>query len=520
MNLDSRKTCQNCGSPLVALLRNRFKVQRVLGQGGFGRTYLAEDRDNLNALCVVKQLVPSTQSTWAMEKATQLFAQEAQQLQNLGPDYPQIPTLIAYFQEGGFLYLVQQFINGKNLSQELQEQDVFSEYKIRLLLQEILPVLQFIHSRGVIHRDIKPDNIIRCDDTGNLVLIDFGVSRSLQANMMARSGTIVGSFGYAPPEQIHEGIAYPASDLFSLGVTCFYLLTNQFPGDLLADENYNWINHWQDWVKIRLSPELILILNKLLQIDYRQRYQSATDISLPLVENTKQSIPFTQATSFKQSKTHTPTLAKKKQSPITITIPWSQVITVLGSYILAGFFYGFNIWMMTGILIWSVAVAERVTRNPHKIWSEFERELVFLICIFTLMMIGLSAKNWASYLAIPVTITTVSTVLVAGTFLTFVMLVLAKNWDYLTIATATIIVLSIVITVVILKTNVELLAAIIAGIVIFVVGLPIGLVAASSYFATTLLKSLHRFRSFMFALSFSWAGLYFGWLIYQILLSR
>jgi serine/threonine protein kinase len=183
---------------LVPLLRNRFKVLGVLGQGGFGRTYLAQDLDNLQMRCVVKQLVHPSTNPRTIEKVTQLFGQEARQLQSLGPEHPQIPTLIAYFQEEDYLYLVQQFIKGPTLSQELEKHGPFPEPKIRTLLRELLPVLAFIHGKGIIHRDIKPDNIIRCEETGRLVLIDFGICQSLQLGFKGQATTIVGSFGYAP----------------------------------------------------------------------------------------------------------------------------------------------------------------------------------------------------------------------------------------------------------------------------------------------------------------------------------
>lgn len=180
-NHDGSKFCQSCDTPLVPLLRNRFRIIRVLSdEGGFGRTYLAEDTDKLNDSCVVKQLAPKFQGTWAQKKAMELFSQEAKRLQELG-GHPQIPTLLAYFEQDNCLYLVQQFIDGNNLLQELRLRKHYKDSDIQSLLLDLLPILKFIHSRGVIHRDIKPENIIRRKRDGRLILIDFGSAKQLTA---------------------------------------------------------------------------------------------------------------------------------------------------------------------------------------------------------------------------------------------------------------------------------------------------------------------------------------------------
>ncbi|MFM8008481.1 MAG: protein kinase domain-containing protein, partial [Dolichospermum sp.] len=175
-NPDDHQVCQSCQTPLVALLRNRFRVLRLLSnEGGFGRTYIAEDIDKLNELCVIKQLAPKFQDTWLHKKAIQLFSDEAQRLQQLG-EHPQIPTLIAYFQQNNCLYLVQQFIDGQNLLDELKSRKVYKDWEIESILLDLLPVIKFVHQNGVIHRDIKPENIIRRQSDRRLTLIDFGSS--------------------------------------------------------------------------------------------------------------------------------------------------------------------------------------------------------------------------------------------------------------------------------------------------------------------------------------------------------
>jgi serine/threonine protein kinase len=236
-NADGIERCLSCDTPLalssayrklVPLLRGHYRIIAPLGGGGFGRTYLAEDVHKFHEQCVVKQLAPQLQGSKALQKATELFAQEAKRLQELGK-YPQIPTLFAYFQEGKYLFLVQELIAGEDLSQELQSQGVWDESKIRDFLSDFLPILQTVHEYKVIHRDIKPSNLMRRRSDGKLVLIDFGVSKQIEALAIGEAGTMIGTRGYAPIEQMDRGEAFPASDLYSLGATCFYLLTNISP---------------------------------------------------------------------------------------------------------------------------------------------------------------------------------------------------------------------------------------------------------------------------------------------------
>ncbi|MBD2770571.1 serine/threonine-protein kinase [Iningainema tapete] len=305
LNSDGGNFCQSCGIQLIPLLRNRYRITKPLGSGGFGRTFLAEDEDKLKEDCVVKQLAPQVQGTSALQKATQLFQEEARRLQQLG-EHPQIPHLYAYFSHDNYLYLVQQFIQGQTLRQELKQQGNFSEEKIWELLNQLLPVLKFIHSHQVIHRDIKPENIIRrspqssTQGTGtNLVLIDFGVAKHLTVTSAEHTGTVIGSYGYAPVEQMKSGCAYPASDLFSLGVTCFYLLTGINPFHLYVDQGYNWVTHWRQYVN-SISAQLEQVLDKLLQKDIEHRYQSADEVlrdlhELPQLVQNLQDTPIIQS---------------------------------------------------------------------------------------------------------------------------------------------------------------------------------------------------------------------------------
>jgi serine/threonine protein kinase len=277
-NPDGNNLCHSCGTPLIPLLRSRYRVtKRLSDEGGFGITYLAEDIDKLNEYCVVKQLAPKVQEPWAVNKAIQLFKEEAKRLQQLG-EHSQIPTLLAYFEQDHYMYLVQQFIEGQNLSKELQQRGTYSESEIHKLLLDLLPVLQFIHKRGVIHRDIKPQNIMRCQSDGKLVLIDFGASKQLTATVHTKIGTNIGSHGYCPLEQMQDGEAYPASDLFSLGATCFHLLTGVRPFQLWTEHGYSWVTSWRQYLKSPIRSDLGEILDKLLKKNFNERYQSADQV--------------------------------------------------------------------------------------------------------------------------------------------------------------------------------------------------------------------------------------------------
>jgi serine/threonine protein kinase len=272
---DRAQFCQSCGQAI--LLKQRYRPIRTLGQGGFGRTFIGADLDlPKSPRCVIKQLFFQTTSAALQEKAIALFEQEALQLSQLG-SHPQIPTLAAYFKERGQLYLVQEWINGQSLNPSVWSQHPNLEARIWQLLRDLLPVLQFIHDRNVIHRDIKPDNILQRRADGKFILIDFGIARTLTETAMLGGATVIGTPGFMAPEQM-RGKVLPASDLYSLGVTCLNLITGLHPDELFDVVNERW--QWRDRLPSgqSLSPALIRILNQLVAPSLRQRVQSATAI--------------------------------------------------------------------------------------------------------------------------------------------------------------------------------------------------------------------------------------------------
>ncbi len=294
-NPGDAELCQSCGSKL--LLTNeqspsasRYRTIKAIAQGGFGRTFLAVDetKPQTFAQCVIKQSFP--QNT-AAEKAAQLFHQEAAQLETLGK-HPQIPELIAHFEQEGRQYLVQEFIDGKNLAQELEQKGAFTETQIRQILSDLLPVLHFVHKSKVIHRDIKPENIIRrrlspaplpalensyqpSPFQKDIVLVDFGAAKKVTATGLPQTGTMIGSAAYTAPEQL-MGKAVFASDIYSLGITCIHLLTHIPPFDLFDSAEDSWA--WRNYLKSAVSDDFGRILDTMLQSATNRRYSSASAV--------------------------------------------------------------------------------------------------------------------------------------------------------------------------------------------------------------------------------------------------
>jgi WD40 repeat protein len=271
-NQPQATACQSCGTPL--LLKNRYRAMKLLGQGNFGRTFLVVDQTQTHKpRRVAKQFLPREYGTGTPEKAAQLFQQEAALLAQLG-GHPQIPNLLDYLEQDGCSYVVQDYIEGVNLAQELKFEGRLPEPRLRKLLQELLPVLDFMHQRHVIHRDIKPDNII-ARPSAPLALVDFGAAKVVTGTSLARTGTLIGSASYAAPEQA-AGKASFASDLYSLGVTCLHLFTGVSPFDLYDLNEDSWV--WQDYATQPISTELAAILNRMVTPALKHRYATAAEV--------------------------------------------------------------------------------------------------------------------------------------------------------------------------------------------------------------------------------------------------
>ncbi len=282
-----QKFCTTCGMPLI--LDGRYLPVRLLGQGGFGAAFLARDRRTpAMRTCVVKQFQPAGDlSPQQLAIAQTLFDREAEVLDRLGNKHPQIPDLLAFFplessskipgKKDQFFYLVQEFIDGQNLEEELQAKGKFSEEQVREVFVEILKILSFVHENETIHRDIKPSNIMRSQTNGRLYLLDFGaVKQVAQSPSITGSGRSTGiySMGFAPPEQMAGRTVFPATDLYALAVTCIMLLTAKEPQELFDAYSNKWNWRSQGTVSDRLAD----ILDRLLISTPSQRFQSAQEV--------------------------------------------------------------------------------------------------------------------------------------------------------------------------------------------------------------------------------------------------
>lgn len=255
------------------ILGGRYQIIRQLGSGGFGHTFLAIDQHLPgHPYCVVKQLKPKIQRSDTLRAAKQLFEAEARVLHQLG-HHDQIPRLTAHFQEDQETYLVQEYIEGIALNQAWKGCLPLPEAEVRSFLQELLDILVFIHHHRVVHRDLKPSNLIRRTIDRKLVLIDFGAVWQLDQESTADPLMIVGSSGYAPPEQL-LGVSSFSSDLYAVGMMGIQAITGSSPKHLQRDPQTHEL-YWRDQAEI--SPEFAEVLDRLVRYDHQQRYQSAVE---------------------------------------------------------------------------------------------------------------------------------------------------------------------------------------------------------------------------------------------------
>ena len=262
---------------IPAVLNNRYRIIRTLGKGGFGKTFLAEDTHlPSQRICVIKQLKPVVEKPHVYQLMQERFAREAAILEELGEENNQIPKLYAYFVENEQFYLVQELIDGLTLSQKLRQEGFFSEDLVQNILIDILYVLDYIHSKGIIHRDIKPGNIIYREKDSKAVLIDFGIAKEIINPTIELGGEftntiVIGTPGFMPPEQA-VGKPIFASDIYSLGMTAIALLTGVSP-DNLQNNPQTGETIWES--RRDVSSFLKNILNRATKINAGDRFPSA-----------------------------------------------------------------------------------------------------------------------------------------------------------------------------------------------------------------------------------------------------
>ncbi|MDM9381847.1 protein kinase [Chlorogloeopsis sp. ULAP01] len=360
----------------ITQLNNRYQVIQVLGAGGFSETFLAEDTYMPSRRrCVIKQLKPVTNDPQTYKMIQQRFEREAATLEYLGESSDQIPKLYAYFSENGQFYLVQEWIQGQTLTNIVEAQGPLSENKVREILLSLLSVLDYVHSKGIIHRDIKPDNIILCNPPasstspaqggvrgGKPVLIDFGAVKETIRSIVTSPGhltqsLVIGTPGYMPSEQAVGRPVY-ATDIYSLGLTGIYLLTGKPPHELQTNLQTGEIL-WQHLAP-GVSTQLAIVLNQAIKPQASDRYSTASKMlhalqslgsmpSAPSYQSTQSTVALSPVAAQTQP---LPSSQKSAFIPASTTDKnWQKPALIFGGLVIGG-------------LIGGIAIAN-ITRQPQ-----------------------------------------------------------------------------------------------------------------------------------------------------------
>ena len=285
-------------SQIERMLLQRYQVIEELGSGAFGHTYIAIDTARPSQpRVVVKHLCPLNDNPESLRIAQRLFTTEAEILERLGENN-QIPCLYAYFEEDGEFYLVQELIEGHNLTQEFQLGQRWSEAKTVDFLQELLSILSVVHQENIIHRDLKPANIMRRHQDGKLVLIDFGaVSEVMSVDENGQTSIIIGAPFYMPPEQA-TGRPGKYSDIYAVGMMGIRALTGLPSRDLPHDSEQ--LQQMWDELNVEVSSQLKYVLGKMISYQYQQRYSNAAEALEALIPTTQIARPTRSTPTKKQ----------------------------------------------------------------------------------------------------------------------------------------------------------------------------------------------------------------------------
>lgn len=348
------------------LLNNRYRVLQTLGSGGFGHTSLAEDTYLPSGRrCVIKQLKPVTHNPQTYELVKERFQREAAVLEELGEGNPQIPRLYAYFSEAGQFYLIQEWIEGDTLTQKVDKSGTLSEQEVKQILISLLPVLDYIHSRRMVHRDIKPDNVIVRQRDGLPVLIDFGAVKEAMHTQVNVPGNlpqsmVIGTPGFMPAEQAAGRPTY-ASDLYSLGLTAVFLLTGKMPQDLQTDDRTGEFL-WRQYAP-NINPNLGMVIDRAIRFNARDRFTTAKEMLDALSANPLSGMD-TVAVSpggLPQAKNHPTPAIPTPTPPPTVIVgknPDKQGGTGNKPLIIGAFLAG-------GLLVAGVAIGVGLKRSPE-----------------------------------------------------------------------------------------------------------------------------------------------------------
>ncbi|WP_341524966.1 protein kinase [Nostoc sp. UHCC 0302] len=330
----------------ITLLNNRYQVIQVIGAGGFGETFLAEDTHMPSRRrCVIKQLKPVTSNDpKTYQIIQQRFEREAATLEYLGESSDQIPKLYAYFSENGQFYLVQEWIHGQTLTKIVETKGYESETVVKQILLDLLPVLNYVHSKGIIHRDIKPDNIVLRSVDGKPVLIDFGAVKETIRSVVNSPGyptqsLVIGTPGYMPSEQAVGRPVY-ATDIYSLGLTAIYLLTGKNPQELQTHLQSGEIL-WQDYAP-NVSSEFATVLNQAIKPHAGDRYSTASKMLYALQSASQiRPQPTTTANTVALSRPvasnlRTQTFLQNTPTAATTGRNWQKPAVIVGSLLVGG----------------------------------------------------------------------------------------------------------------------------------------------------------------------------------------
>jgi serine/threonine-protein kinase len=324
----------------LVLLNNRYQIVSTLARGGFGETYIAIDTNMPSQRrCVIKKLQPAIQNEGMPEWLKERFQKEASVLEELGEQNRQIPRLYGYFAQNNDFYLVQEWIEGVTLTQKQQQEGNLSSSAVRTILVNLLPVLDFIHSRRIIHRDVKPDNIILRNSDNLPILIDFGVVKEAVATLLDPTGKsaysiALGTPGYMASEQAAGRPVY-SSDLYSLGLTAIFLLTGKTPQYLETDSRTGEILWRQEAGDV--NPNLAMVIERSIRFHPRDRFASAKEMLNALGEMTcNLSQQATIAVSPQSPRFQSPALKKPTSSETVViepsavkkTNPWPSILLI------------------------------------------------------------------------------------------------------------------------------------------------------------------------------------------------
>ncbi|MEQ8221744.1 MAG: SUMF1/EgtB/PvdO family nonheme iron enzyme [Candidatus Eremiobacterota bacterium] len=318
-NLDA-KFCGNCGCSLEettttgsltpgTVIDNRYEIKKLIKSGGMGAIYQAIDKRFSNK-CAVKEMVINESSHDANYLAFR-FQEEAKMLRTL--HHPNLPRVIDYFIEKGTYYLVMDFVEGQDLDEILRKygKPGLPEDKVVKWAIDLLDVLSYLHGNNppIIYRDLKPANIMIQKTNNQVMLVDFGIARSIMPENI-NTMTSIGTPHYSSPEQF-DGKVVPQSDLFSLGATIHHLLTGKVPTPCMFKPVRQ--------LNPDVSVELEIILEKALALEVEDRYETAIEMKNALVEylsQTRQLQNLTFSTLNKEEK-RASDLSTRKEEAIT-----------------------------------------------------------------------------------------------------------------------------------------------------------------------------------------------------------